>query len=121
MYPKGSLSSTKGVGRNRIPPAQTSISSIPAQRPTSARVPASTRWRPNCNLADARQGLERFHGAESLRREASMTLSSRTSSLAARHRALCSALEDCNGMGTTWLLINDIYTEHHASSTKAQL
>ena len=50
-----------------------------------------------------------------------MTLSWRTSSLADRHRALGSALEDWNGMGTAWTYAKDMSDEHVAIRTKAGL
>jgi aminomethyltransferase len=50
-----------------------------------------------------------------------MTLSWRTSSLADRHRALGSALEDWNGMGTAWTYAKDMSGEHVAIRTKAGL
>jgi aminomethyltransferase len=50
-----------------------------------------------------------------------MTLSWRTSALADRHRALGSALEDWNGMGTGWTYAKDMSDEHVAIRTKAGL
>jgi aminomethyltransferase len=50
-----------------------------------------------------------------------MAFSWRTSVLADRHRALGSALEDWNGMGTAWTYEKDIYQEHEAIRTKAGL
>jgi aminomethyltransferase len=50
-----------------------------------------------------------------------MTLSWRTSALADRHRALGSALEDWNGMGTAWTYAKDMSDEHVAIRTKAGL
>ena len=43
-----------------------------------------------------------------------MPLSWRFSTLAERHRALGSKLEDWNGMGTAWTYAKDIYAEHAA-------
>jgi aminomethyltransferase len=50
-----------------------------------------------------------------------MTLPWRTSALADRHRALGSALEDWNGMGTAWTYTKDMSDEHVAIRTKAGL
>jgi aminomethyltransferase len=50
-----------------------------------------------------------------------MPLSWRFSTLADRHRALGSKLEDWNGMGTAWTYAKDIYAEHAAIRTKAGL
>jgi aminomethyltransferase len=50
-----------------------------------------------------------------------MTLPWRTSALADRHRALGSALEDWNGMGTAWTYAKDMSDEHVAIRTKAGL
>lgn len=50
-----------------------------------------------------------------------MSTSWRTSALADRHRALGSALEDWNGMGTAWRYAKDIQAEHVAIRTKAGL
>jgi len=50
-----------------------------------------------------------------------MTASWRTSAIADRHRALGSALEDWNGMGTAWRYAKDMQAEHVAIRTKAGL
>ena len=50
-----------------------------------------------------------------------MPLSWRHSTLADRHRALGSKLEDWSGMGTAWTYDKDIYEEHIAVRTKAGL
>ena len=50
-----------------------------------------------------------------------MALIWRTSALADRHRALGSALEEWNGMGTAWTYAKDIYQEHIAIRTAAGL
>jgi aminomethyltransferase len=50
-----------------------------------------------------------------------MPLSWRFSTLADRHRALGSKLEDWNGMGTAWTYAKDINDEHAAIRTKAGL
>lgn len=50
-----------------------------------------------------------------------MPLSWRHSTLADRHRALGSKLEDWSGMGTAWTYDKDIYAEHIAVRTKAGL
>ncbi len=50
-----------------------------------------------------------------------MALSWRTSSLADRHRALGSKLEDWNGMGTAWTYAKDMVQDHVAIRTKAGL
>ena len=50
-----------------------------------------------------------------------MPLSWRFSTLADRHRALGSKLEDWSGMGTAWTYDKDIYEEHIAVRTKAGL
>lgn len=50
-----------------------------------------------------------------------MTNSWRISALADRHRALGSALEDWNGMGTAWTYASDLADEHEAIRTKAGL
>lgn len=50
-----------------------------------------------------------------------MTASWRFSALADRHRALGSALEDWNGMGTAWSYDKDIAEEHVAIRTRAGL
>jgi aminomethyltransferase len=50
-----------------------------------------------------------------------MTNSWRTSALADRHRALGSALEDWNGMGTAWTYRSDLQDDHVAIRTRAGL
>ncbi len=50
-----------------------------------------------------------------------MTGSWRTSALADRHRALGSALEDWNGMGTAWTYASDLQAAHAAIRTRAGL
>ncbi len=45
----------------------------------------------------------------------------RTSALADRHRALGSALEDWNGMGTAWTYAHDLAQDHVAIRTRAGL
>ena len=50
-----------------------------------------------------------------------MPLSWRHSTLADKHRALGSKLEDWSGMGTAWTYDKDIYAEHIAVRTKAGL
>ena len=50
-----------------------------------------------------------------------MTNSWRTSALADRHRALGSALEDWNGMGTAWTYRSDLQDDHAAIRTRAGL
>ena len=50
-----------------------------------------------------------------------MTASWRFSTLADRHRALGSKLEDWSGMGTAWTYDKDIDEEHIAIRTKAGL
>jgi aminomethyltransferase len=50
-----------------------------------------------------------------------MTSSWRISALADRHRALGSALEDWNGMGTPWTYASDLQAGHVAIRTKAGL
>lgn len=50
-----------------------------------------------------------------------MTNSWRTSALADRHRALGSALEDWNGMGTAWTYRSDLQEDHAAIRTRAGL
>ncbi len=50
-----------------------------------------------------------------------MPLSWRFSTLADRHRALGSKLEDWSGMGTAWTYDKDIFEEHIAVRTKAGL
>jgi aminomethyltransferase len=50
-----------------------------------------------------------------------MSLSWRTSALADRHRALGSALDDWNGMGTAWTYAKDMSDQHAAIRTKAGL
>ncbi|HVL53240.1 MAG TPA: hypothetical protein VM344_03175, partial [Vitreimonas sp.] len=54
-------------------------------------------------------------------REVDMTASWRFSALADRHRALGSALQDWNGMGTAWSYDKDMAEEHVAIRTKAGL
>ncbi len=50
-----------------------------------------------------------------------MTNSWRVSALADRHRALGSALEDWNGMGTAWTYRSDLRDDHAAIRTRAGL
>ncbi len=50
-----------------------------------------------------------------------MALTWRTSALADRHRALGSALEDWNGMGTAWTYRSDVQDDHVAIRTRAGL
>lgn len=50
-----------------------------------------------------------------------MTVSWRTSALAERHRALGSALEDWNGMGTAWSYRSELQADYVAIRTRAGL
>ena len=50
-----------------------------------------------------------------------MTSSWRVSAIADRHRALGSALEDWNGMGTAWSYASDLQDAHVAIRTRAGL